>query len=110
MTDEVALWKQRILERKANGQTIIDWCREHNVTKGSNNYWRRKVLKAESSSIEYTVNTVSDTGPIIFAKLDRAEPVQSALQVTWQDVKIHLSSSQEARLAAELIAYLRRPC
>ena len=110
MTDEVALWKQRILERKANGQTVIDWCREHNVTKGSYNYWRRQVLKAESSSIVSTVNTASDTGPVLFAKLDRTESVQSVLQVTWQDVKIHLSSSREARLAAELIADLRRSC
>lgn len=44
MTDEVALWKQRILERKASGQTIIEWCREHNVTKGSYHYWRRQVI------------------------------------------------------------------
>lgn len=110
MTDEVALWKQRILERKASGQTIIQWCREHNVTKGSYHYWRRQVMKAESSAAEHTVITNADTDPVIFAKLDRAEPFQSALQVTWQDVTIRLSSTQEARLAAELIASLRCPC
>ena len=54
--------------------------------------------------------TNADTDPVIFAKLDRAEPFQSALQVTWQDVTIRLSSTQEARLAAELIASLRYPC
>lgn len=110
MTDEVALWKQRISERKANGQTIIEWCREHNVTKGSYHYWRRQVGKAENSATEHTVNTNADTDPVIFAKLNRTETFQSALLVTWQDVKIHLSSSQEARLAAELITSLRRPC
>lgn len=106
MTDEVTIWKQCILEQKANGQTVIDWCRQHNVTKGSYHYWRRQVKKAESSSTEHTVNTNSNTEPVIFAKLDRTEPFQSVLQVTWQDVKIHLSSSQEACLVAELIAYL----
>lgn len=106
MTDEVALWKQRILQRKANGQTIIEWCREHNVTKGSYHYWRRQVIKAEGSATEHTANTE----PVIFAKLERTEILPSALQVTWQDVTIHLSNTQEARLAAELIVSLRRPC
>lgn len=106
MTDEVALWKQRILQRKANGQTIIEWCREHNVTKGSYYYWRRQVIKAEGSATEHTTNIE----PVIFAKLDRAEILAPALRVTWQDVTIHLSNTQEARLATELIVSLCRPC
>lgn len=110
MTDEVALWKHRILERKASGQTIIEWCREHNITKGSYHYWRRQVIKAEGSATEHTVNTNTDTEPVLFAKLERAEMFPSALQVTWQDVTIHLSNTQEAHLAAELIISLRRPC
>lgn len=110
MKNEVALWKQRILEREANGQTILEWCMEHNVTKGSYHYWRRQVMKAESFEAEPIVKTSPDTGPVVFAKLERNEPAPSALQVTWQDVKIHLSSIQEARLAAELITSLRRPC
>lgn len=32
MTEDVALWKQRISDRKAKGQTVIDWCKENNVT------------------------------------------------------------------------------
>lgn len=55
MADEVALWKQLILERKASGQTITQWCRKHNVTKGSYHYWRRQVMKAESSAGEHTL-------------------------------------------------------
>lgn len=110
MTNEVALWKQRILERKANGQTVADWCAEHNVTKGSYNYWRRQVVQAEGSFPKHTTNTGSDSGSVIFAKVNGAEPIQSALQITWQDVSIHLPSSQEAHLAAELIANLRRSC
>jgi hypothetical protein len=47
---------------------------------------------------------------VIFAKLDRAEIRPPALRITWQDVTIHLSNTQEARLAAELIISLRRPC
>lgn len=110
MADEVDLWKQRILERKTNGQTITQWCREHNVTKGSYHYWRRQVMKADGSATEHTVNTNANTEPAIFAKLGRSELFQPALQVTWQDVTIHLSSTQEAHLAAELITSLRRPC
>lgn len=110
MTDEVALWKQRILERKANGQIIADWCREHNVTKGFYHYWRRQVMQAEGGTPEHIVSTKPDTGPVIFAKVNRAEPIRSALKITWQDVSMHLSNSQEAHLAAELIAALRRSC
>lgn len=110
MTDEIALWKQHILERKANGQTVADWCKEHNVTKGSYNYWRRQVIQAEGSDPKHAVNTKPDTEPVIFAKVNQTKLIQSALQVTWQDVSIHLASSQEAHLAAELIAYLRRSC
>ena len=61
MTDEVSLWKLRILERKANGQTIIEWCREHNVTKGSYHYRRIQIIKAEDSATEHTVNVSTDT-------------------------------------------------
>jgi len=110
MTEEVSLWKQRILERKANGQTILEWCREHNVTEGSYHYWRRQVIKAEGSATEHTVNANVGTEPVIFAKLHQTELFPSALQVTWQDVTIHLSNTQEARLAAELIASLHRLC
>lgn len=110
MTDEIALWKKRILERKANGQTIIEWCREHNVTKGSYHYWRRQVMKAEGFDTGHTVNTDADSEPVLFAKLERTEIFPSALLVTWQDVTIRLSNTQEARLAAELISSLRRPC
>lgn len=49
-------------------------------------------MKAESFNTEPIVNTSPDTEPVVFAKLERNEPAPSALQVTWQDVKIHLSS------------------
>lgn len=110
MTDEVALWKQRILDRKASGQTIDTWCKEHNVTKGSYHYWRRQVLQAEGIGSKHTGDSKPNIMPVIFAKVNQAEQIQSTLQVTWQDVRIHLASNQEAHLAAELISYLRRSC
>lgn len=67
-------------------------------------------MQAEGFAPKHTVNTMPDTRPVIFAKVNLAESIPSALQVTWQDVSIHLSSSQEAHLAAELIASLRRSC
>jgi len=102
MIDEVAQWKQRIIERKAKGQTITDWCTEHNVTKGSYQYWRRKVTEATTDTI--TTNTES----ITFAKLKTTSLIKPSLQVTWQDVSIQLSNNQEAHIAAEVIACLRK--
>ncbi|MGL6084742.1 MAG: IS66 family insertion sequence element accessory protein TnpA, partial [Enterobacterales bacterium] len=106
--DEVALWKQRILERKAKGQTIIDWCKEHNVTKGSYNYWRRQVNYAEDASCKPDTNSQ----PITFAKVPASilTGTRPVLQITWQDVNIQLISNQEAHLAAEVIAHLRNLC
>lgn len=111
MTDEIALWKQRISEPKANGQTIMDWCTEHNETKGSYHYWRRRVMQAEEAAPpHHPAETKAGTKPVVFAKTNITEPVQSPLKVTWKDVRIHLTSSQDAHLAAELIAHLRRSC
>lgn len=65
MTDEVALWKQRILERKAKGQTIMNWCEEHNVTKGSYNYWCKQVGYAEAhpkQSAQYRSGNLCKSG------------------------------------------------
>jgi len=46
MKDKVVLWKQHIFERKEKGQTIINWCKEHNVTKGTYNCWCKQVSYA----------------------------------------------------------------
>lgn len=106
MTDEVALWKQQIMERKAKGQTIIDWCKEHNVTKGSYNYWRRQVSYAEG----ITNKPASNPQPVTFAKVQTNGLTRTAMQITWQDVCIQLTTNQEAHLAAEVIAHLRSLC
>lgn len=108
MTEEVATWKQHIAERKAKGQTIIDWCNEHNITKGSYNYWRRQVQRAEGTTVKRSTDI--NAQPITFAKVKSATPVRSALQVTWQDVNIQFTTSQEAHLAAEMIVCLRSSC
>jgi len=106
MTDEVALWKQRIMERKAKGQTIVAWCKEHNVTKGSYNYWRKQVAYAEGTANK----PAAIPQPITFAKVQTTGLTRSALQITWQDVSIQLTDHQEAHLAAEVIAHLRSLC
>jgi len=107
MTDEVALWKQRITERKSNGQTIAHWCQDHNVTKGTYHYWRKQVKRAEAP-VEETA--LPQPQPIMFAKVAAPGLSKSTLQLTWQDVNIQLSNSQEAHLVAEVITYLRSLC
>lgn len=112
MTEEVALWKQRIAERKAKGQTIVAWCEEHGITKDSYNYWRKQVAYAEGTLPKHRANAQRDTS-VVFAQVKPSrvpEPVQSSLTVTWQDVTIQLTSNQEAHLAAELISSLRSLC
>lgn len=106
MKDKVALWKQRICDRKAKGQTIIDWCEEHNITKGSYHYWRKQVKHAESQSDK----SIPFTKPIAFANVKAESPVKPTIQVTWQDVNIQFANSQEALLAAEMISHLRQLC
>lgn len=106
MTDEVAVWKQRIIERKEKGQTIVDWCKEHNVTKGSYNYWRRQVNDADGVADKPATNSK----PITFAKVQTTNLTRSSLQITWKDVSIQLTNNQEAHLAAEVIAHLRSLC
>lgn len=110
MTDKVDLWKQRILERKASGQTIVDWCKEHKITKGSYHYWRRQVMQTQISSFNTAPEAKTDAAPVIFAKINHKQPCPSAVQVTWQDVSIQLTNKQEAHVAAELIAHLRCLC
>lgn len=107
MKEEIALWKQRIAERKAKGQTVLDWCKEHNVSKGSYNYWRKQVKHAEEVAGN---RSSSKLQPVTFAKVKTVEPVNAPLQLTWQDVNIQLFNSQEAHVAAEVISHLRRLC
>lgn len=106
MTDEVALWKQRILERKSKGQTIVDWCKEHNITKGSYHYWRKQVKYADGTAGK----SEAAPQPVTFAKVQTPILTRPALQITWQDVNIQLTNNQEAHLAAEVIAHLRSLC
>jgi len=106
MTDEVALWKQRIIERKEKGQTIVDWCKEHNVTKGSYNYWRKQVNYADGIANKPATNPQL----VAFAKVQTTNMTRSSLQITWKDVSIQLNNNQEAHLAAEVIAHLRSIC
>lgn len=106
MNDEIALWKQRIIERKEKKQTIIDFCQEHNLTKGSYHYWRKKVKAAECVDCAQPISIQKVT----FAKVQTTTLPQSSLQVTWNDVSIRLTNNQEARLAAEMITCLRNLC
>lgn len=106
MTDEIALWRQRIKERKEKKQTIVDFCKEHNITKGSYHYWRKKVRYAELATCAQPIGGQAVT----FAKVPTPPLAPSALQVTWHDVSIRLTNNQEAHLAAEMITCLRNLC
>ncbi len=54
-------WTQRIREHRSSGQTVADWCAEHNIKESSYFYWLKRIrlaacealptLKAEGNQI-----------------------------------------------------------
>jgi hypothetical protein len=104
MLHDLDFWKHAVLERQEKGQSINEWCQEHNVTSGAYKYWSHKILaNREGMSRKET--------SVAFAKVvSTGKHFVSGLTITWQDVTIQLSTSNEAQLAAEMIACLRRSC
>jgi len=90
MTDEVALWKQRIAERKSNGQTIAHWCQDQNVTKGTYHYWRKQIKRAEAP-VEETV--LPQPQPIMLKALGYSQNQRNYLETFMADGRIPLSNN-----------------
>lgn len=68
------LWKRRLAEYKASGQSITAWCRENSVTEGQYHYWRRKLgshpavtdqpVKWVAVSMDVTANEEKHSDPV----------------------------------------------
>lgn len=99
------LWKQRIYEQRISGMTIPEWCKTNELSPHAYYYWR-KIIRAHKEDPAITKITT-------FAEVEQAEkisPPSCEVLLTWKDVKIQISSKQEALLAAEVIRALQSSC
>jgi hypothetical protein len=100
------LWKQRIAERKASGLNITNWCKENNLSKHAYYYWQKRIDAIKQNT---------DTPMPVFAEVEPAyttsrQTIKSDLQITWNDINIAISNSDNAKLAAEFICQLQKLC
>ena len=100
------LWKHRITEMKASGLKVADWCEKNNLTKHAYYYWLKR--------IEATTKKPDAPAPV-FVEIEPSyittrQTVKADLKITWNDINLTISDSDNARLAAEFISQLQKLC
>jgi hypothetical protein len=104
---KIQAWKANIADRKAKGQSVKEWCLEHNTTAGSYHYWRKKIKEVDVS----VKTSLPMESSVVFAQLP-TPTTQSVegVHIHWRDVSIQFKHQQEAVLAAQFVAQLQRLC
>lgn len=101
------LWKKRVDDRKTSGLNVSDWCEKNHLTKHAYYYWKKRIELAEQGETD-TNNT------LLFAEFTPSpkltEKDQEALQISWNDLKISITNTETAKLAAEFITQLQKRC
>lgn len=104
--NSLELWKQRIADRKASGLKVVDWCEKNNLTKHAYYYWKKRV-EANEHQPDESQPVFVEIGPSCMATVNTEI---SGLQITWNDINLTISDSENAKLAAEFINHLQRLC
>ncbi|WP_313560024.1 IS66 family insertion sequence element accessory protein TnpA [Ruminiclostridium cellobioparum] len=99
-------WKQRIAERKTSGLNVTDWCEKNNLSKNAYYYWLKRIETTKQNT---------DTIMPVFVEIEStfttpSQTTGSDLKITWNDINITISNSDNARLAAEFIFELQKLC
>lgn len=107
-TESIALWNNRIAERKQSGLKVGDWCDKNNISRHAYYYWHRKVQDVDYQDVK--ANIFAEV-PIASAPktLDKKESVNE-LTITWNDFSIRITDSNSIPLMAELMHRMVKQC
>lgn len=100
------LWKQRIVDKKNSGLSVIDWCDKNNLTKHAYYYWMKRV----EADIQKSYTSIPVFAEVEPERTSPEKSVKSGLQITWHDIRLTVSDSDTAKLAAEFISQLQNLC
>lgn len=104
-TDNISLWRKRIIDKEASGLCLADWCTQNQLTRSSFYYWKARIrtLDTDKASEPLFVEIPSDSSDVI-------APVSDSMIIKWKDVSIHVTDTHSVNLAAELLARLQTLC
>lgn len=107
-------WEQVILDRKASGLTVKQYCENNNITKRRYYYWSRIIRDADFSSIEVaTAKELEepDNQPQ-FAKVElHSGNSASGITIRMRDSEIDIhpdSNPEHIRIIMEALIYAQR--
>ncbi len=68
-------WAKLIQERQNSGQTVVAWCREHDINIKTYYYWLRKLRSLVASQAQTTLSAETKTvKPVAFQKVALSIP------------------------------------
>jgi len=115
MEIRLAQWTQALKERKANGESIDEFCQSKGVTRHQYFYWRRKVLDAACEQLADVQNKSSLPAPA-FTEVMLAEPISQGtvepnfICVEVDGYKITAGSAYPTEALAAILCEVVRPC
>jgi hypothetical protein len=100
------IWKHRIADKKASGLNVTDWCEKNSLTKHAYYYWLKRI-EATTQKPDAPMPVFVEIEPTYISP---RQTVKSDLQITWKDINLTISDSNNAKLAAEFISQLQKLC
>lgn len=102
------LWEQRFRERKEQGLTIAEWCRQNGFTENQYYYWCKRINK---------LNQTTDTNGISFAEITPVQFPDGAskaavgtrpdFRLCFKDMQFYIPSGFQTADLAGLVSVLR---
>lgn len=84
-------WTEIIRECRSSGQTVKNWCEEHNVSDKSYYYWLKKVREAACKSLPQTGGDSQIMVPVNTVPQSSANTQIAANELSY-DIRIHFGS------------------
>lgn len=104
--EKLLLWEQRIKDCRNSKLSVASWCAQHQISQATYYYWHKKVTHKNNFG-DNTPPVLADVTPL----LKKDAPVTSAkLKISWNQLCMNVSNTEEAELAAVFISKLQQLC
>lgn len=108
--NKLAHWKVLFKEHEESGLSLTEFCERKQVKRPTYHYWKTRLKEADKPSSK-TVKPF--TQEVTFVKVPDTTTnccKGLSLQLEWNELKLSISTTEEAILAAKLIKELRLIC
>ena len=108
--EKLALWKALFKEHEESGLSLTAFCERKQVKRPTYHYWKAR-LKEESKKNDPSVKPVAQT--VAFVEVPDVTATRNkeiSLQLEWKELKLSITSTEQATLAAWLIKEIQTLC